>query len=492
MAKNTRKVMSNSVDTYGAPTSRAASLQNMEFPLQIKRQYAGPIDTTEIFTDLASAQEYASSGATKYVGQIIQVVVDNVATAYIIQGDGTLEEVGSAMATDGASIEIVDGKLQIVGFDNISQAEVLPFAVANEEGEGYHIEWKQADQSSVQGLEGRVSTLETTIQSKVDNTKVGGSELGLVKNHVDEAGTGDVVIGTDGTMHVDKVATAENAEAIGTLTEESIATKESVTTLNQTVTQINNTLGNLTDGTTPAPEATHAASADAATKLANAREFSITGDGTASAISFDGTGDVALNLLLATVATPGTGCKVTVDAKGRVTQVQALTAGDIPTLTTDKISGLGTAATKNTGTAVGNVVVVASDGKIDASLMPALAITNTSVVDSQAAMLELTAQIGDIAIRTDEHKSYILTADDATQLGSWTWLQTPDCKIISVNGKTGAVVLTTDDIAEGSNNQYYTDEKVEAVIAATASTALTDSDDLVRYTDTIIIDGNAQ
>lgn len=69
-----------------------------------------------------------------------------------------------------------------------------------------------------------------------------------------------------------------------------------------------------------------------ATKLATTRAFSITGDGTATAINFDGTGAVALALTLAASgATAGTYTKVTVDAKGRVTAGAAIANTDLPT-----------------------------------------------------------------------------------------------------------------------------------------------------------------
>lgn len=73
----------------------------MEFPLQIKRQYAAPIDTTSVFYSLETAQTYATSGATAYVGQVITVVdeANNAATAYVIADTaGTLQEVGSGSA----------------------------------------------------------------------------------------------------------------------------------------------------------------------------------------------------------------------------------------------------------------------------------------------------------------------------------------------------------------------------------------------------------
>jgi hypothetical protein len=56
-----------------------------------------------------------------------------------------------------------------------------------------------------------------------------------------------------------------------------------------------------------------------------------------------------------------------------------------------------------------------------------LAITDVFTAANQAAMLALTAQRGDVAIRTDlGNQSYILTAAPASTLGNWTLLgQTP-------------------------------------------------------------------
>ena len=71
-------------------------------------------------------------------------------------------------------------------------------------------------------------------------------------------------------------------------------------------------------------------------------------------------------------------------------------------------SDLGTAAYKNTGTSSGNVPVLDSNGKLASSVLPAIAITDTFVVSSQASMLALTAEVGDVCVRTDLNKSYIL------------------------------------------------------------------------------------
>lgn len=74
-----------------------------------------------------------------------------------------------------------------------------------------------------------------------------------------------------------------------------------------------------------------------------------------------------------------------------------------------------------------------------------LTITDTSVVATQAAMLALVAQVGDVAIRSDLNRSYILRAEPATVLANWSELLTPTDTVLSVAGKVGAVTLTPAD-----------------------------------------------
>ena len=122
--------------------------------------------------------------------------------------------------------------------------------------------------------------------------------------------------------------------------------------------------------------------ADTAVQLQTPREFSIAGDGTAQAVAFDGTANVQLQLVLANIASlsAGTYTKVTVNAKGQVTAGSTLVVSDLPdNIPTSKISGLGTAATANTGAQAGNVPVIQSDSTLLASIIPDLSGTYVPV-----------------------------------------------------------------------------------------------------------------
>lgn len=122
--------------------------------------------------------------------------------------------------------------------------------------------------------------------------------------------------------------------------------------------------------------------AETATKLATPRSFSITGDAEAVPVNFDGTQNVALTLALAAISglQAGTYTKVTVDAKGRVTVGNTLTVSDLPdNIPTSKITGLGTAATANTGAEQGDVPVIQSGGKLLETIIPDLSGTYVPV-----------------------------------------------------------------------------------------------------------------
>lgn len=103
------------------------------------------------------------------------------------------------------------------------------------------------------------------------------------------------------------------------------------------------------------------------------------------------------------------------------------------------MSALGTAAAADTGLAEGNVVRLVTDGKLPASTLPALAITDVFPVANELDMLALVCQQGDVAIRSDLNKSYILREAPASSLGNWSELLTPTDAVLAVAGLTGSV-----------------------------------------------------
>ena len=234
------------------------------------------------------------------------------------------------------------------------------------------------------------------------------------------------------------------------------------------------------------------AEAQVAQKLKEARTISIVGDAT-GATTFDGSADASITLILQnTGAAAGTFTKVTVNEKGLITKTELLTPDDIPALTLAKITDAGTAAARNVGTAEGNLVEVGANGKIADSVLPPLAITEPYAVNDEAEMLALDAQKGDVAIRADEGKSYILKQTPASDRTNWLELKSPECKVLSVNGKIGTVVLTTTDIEEG-NNLYYTEERdtsnFESNFAKKTTKELADGETVLHSTDTYILNG---
>lgn len=114
------------------------------------------------------------------------------------------------------------------------------------------------------------------------------------------------------------------------------------------------------------------------------------------------------------------------------------------------LSNAGTVVTRNTGTASGNVPILDETGKLNTSVLPAIAITDTFTAESEAEMLALTsAEQGDVAIRLDVNKTYILTTGSPTVLNNWQEILSPIAGgggVTSVNGKTGAVSLTFTDV----------------------------------------------
>lgn len=108
--------------------------------------------------------------------------------------------------------------------------------------------------------------------------------------------------------------------------------------------------------------------------------------------------------------------------------------------------------------AANGVATLDASGKVPDAQLPDLAITDTFDAADEAAMLALTAQKGDVALRLDVPDAYILSAEPASVLANWKKLPHPVAPVTSVAGKIGAVVLVGDDITDlGSYTEFETE-----------------------------------
>ena len=156
------------------------------------------------------------------------------------------------------------------------------------------------------------------------------------------------------------------------------------------------------------------------------------------------------------------------------TGTTAMTAS--ATIPNTDITGLGTASTKDAGAANG-VATLDAGGKVPVSELPAAvlgALSYQGTWDASTNSPTLTSSVG------TKGYYYVVSVAGNTNLngitdwlvGDWAvfngsiWQKVDNTETVtSVNGQTGAVVLTTTNIAEGTN-LYYTDARARAAISA--------------------------
>lgn len=120
------------------------------------------------------------------------------------------------------------------------------------------------------------------------------------------------------------------------------------------------------------------------------------------------------------------------------------------------VTGLGTAATKNTGTTSGTIPLLSTNGKLPETMIPKIAITDVYTVDSAAELITLSgAQVGDVGIVNNttnpaENNTYILALEPYSTASNWKPMSHPTDAVTSVNGKTGVVVVTKADVGLGN------------------------------------------
>lgn len=155
----------------------------MYLPAAIQRNNPIPLDSTAVWYDYGLMAAYAANDPTAYVGQILSLVVDNVANAYIITNlAGDLEKVGSAVVADNKTIVLDNGAVAFKDFGKRYykyDAETETYAlqevdenhpwiaglepkVASENGQ-LVLGWYEPNATTMEGVNSTLGTLQTTV-----------------------------------------------------------------------------------------------------------------------------------------------------------------------------------------------------------------------------------------------------------------------------------------------------------------------------------------
>lgn len=124
----------------------------MYLPAAIQRNNPIPLDSTAVWYDYDLMAAYAANDPTAYVGQILSLIVDNVANAYIITNlAGDLEKVGSAIVTDNKTIVLDNGAVTFKDFGK-------RYYKYNAETEEYTLQEVDETHPWIAGLEPKVTS----------------------------------------------------------------------------------------------------------------------------------------------------------------------------------------------------------------------------------------------------------------------------------------------------------------------------------------------
>lgn len=161
------------------------------------------------------------------------------------------------------------------------------------------------------------------------------------------------------------------------------------------------------------------------------------------------------------------------------------------TQTASTISDFSSAADARISAAAGNSIASLVGGLVPTSQLPSVALTTVQTAASQAAMLALTTQAGDMVIRTDEHKSYMHNGGTAGTMADFTVLDTPTDAVTSVNSQTGTVVLGKADVGLANVDNTSDATKNAATATLTNKTIDTDGGNVLKLKGMSLLSGGA-
>ena len=167
----------------------------MSFPLSIKRGNPAPVDTTAVWYDKTELETYATSGATAYVGQILTLIADGKAEAYMISNEaGTLVKLAQTTASGDLATDVANLQGQVA-----SLIEKVGSATQNE--------------TAATGLYALIEAAQKQADKGVADAKTADDKAVAAQADVDAL---EAVVGADDTAGLRKRIKA-NENAIGVL-----------------------------------------------------------------------------------------------------------------------------------------------------------------------------------------------------------------------------------------------------------------------------------
>ena len=167
----------------------------MGFPLSIKRGNPAPVDTTAVWYDKTELETYATSGATAYVGQILTLIADGKAEAYMISNEaGTLVKLAQTTASGDLATDVSTLQGQVA-----SLIEKVGSATQNE--------------TAATGLYALIEAAQKQADKGVADAKTANDKAVAAQADVDAL---EVVVGADDTAGLRKRIKA-NEDAIDVL-----------------------------------------------------------------------------------------------------------------------------------------------------------------------------------------------------------------------------------------------------------------------------------
>ncbi len=420
------KAIKDYIDSRNSASANSARLADKAKGLETPRTINGvPFDGTTNITIPVGVTPPDASTTVKGLVQLAGDLTGNAGAPTIAAGAVTTEKVADGAVT---TAKVADAAVTTT---KITDAAVTDAKIATVSG------------SKVTGnISGNAANVTGTIA--VANGGTGATTAAAARTNL------GLVIGTD--VQAPLTAGTDYLRPNG-----SAANLTNFPTLNQS------TSGNAATATLAA----NATLAAAATKLAAPKNI--------NGVPFDGSADITIAAEAASLsgtvalAKGGTGATTASDARtnlGLVIGTDVLAQRTFGTAANSAATDFVAVTEKGANNGVATLGV---NGKIPSTQIPAISFQSVSVVNSDATMTAIPgAQVGSIAIRSDQNINYVLSALPATTLSNWIQLAA-STDVSTINGIVGpSVNLTTNEIPEGNTNKYYTDARVRNALSAVA------------------------